>query len=113
MVYQNVATYTLRYRILRAISHMESVEERDEHMVELSADALRTNDNARDMAVMDLLQRNYITGIHVLKNLDGMRNPVILWSASYPSLTPAGRDYLESSREMKAERDKARGFSIE
>lgn len=113
MIYQRLSSATLRYRILRAISQMESAEERDENMTLLCADALKMNDDVRDLVVRDLMDRGYITGIHVIRNIDGLRNPVIMWDASYPSLTPAGRDYLEKSREMKAERDKARGFTIE
>ena len=104
---------TLVYRLLRAISQMESAEERDEHMMLLSPEVLKTTEEARDQAVMKLQKAGLIDGVHILKNVNGMQNPVIIWSATYPSLTHAGMMYLESDPAMVNERNKAKGYSIE
>lgn len=96
------------YRILKAILAAEKAEEWDEKR--LLPEALKTTEENRDRLTLKLCDAGYITGLHIIRDVDDLEKPVILWQKSRPTLTIAGLEYLENNGMMQKVKAIAKGI---
>ena len=62
---------------------------------------LRMEAQKRDQLALMLEGEGYIKGLRKIEGIDGQEKTMILWDRSYPEITLAGREYMNSNAALK------------
>lgn len=96
------------YRILKAVRSYELAEEGS--LLWFEPERLKTTAENRDRLVLKLIDKGYLKGFHIIRDIDGQTKPVIVWRDSSPEITIEGMEYLEENGLMKKAAELVRGI---
>lgn len=100
--------FRIIYRLLQAIIAYEKAEERTLDF--FLPERLKTSAENRDRLLVKLVRAGYVDGVRVADDINNLTQPVVLWSASAPSITIRGMEYLEENSMMRKAAAVARGI---
>ena len=100
--------FKLIYRILKQIRALELAEEHD--LALLSPDAMKATEIERDNILLKMQEEGLITGLAVIKGIDGQQRTFIMWQSSMPRVTLKGLEYMEENSMMKKAKNLLKGF---
>jgi len=91
--------FKLIARLLAAIRAGET--EAVFNMALVNEKVLKATAGQRDAMAIKLQKAGYIDGLWIEEDVDNQRKPVILWSASNPSVTLSGLEYIRNCHPLQ------------
>lgn len=108
---EHVNDFKAMARILASIRASEDMPAFDPNLVDPSV--LRCDEKTRDLLAIKLQRSGYIEGLFIVDDIDNQPRPVVLWSASKPSITIKGMEFMQESKPLRKALEEIRKESLQ